>query len=852
QAVHARHIKGGEISYEYIGPGQQPNSDRFIVTLKLFLDCDAQGQQLDEYANVGIFRLVDQQAVTGSPFNFPLISDEFINIRQPDPCILNPSPVCYRLRIYVLTLELPKDVTGYTAVFQRCCRIENLANLSPNNNIGSSYTCEIHGTNKLGPGENNSSPSFAVKDTVLICQNRPFQLDFGAYDPDKDSLSYRFIDAFSAPGGGGGGILNPVPPDRISFVSYAPGFSGTEPLGSKVTINPKTGLIAGVAPIGGDYVLSVLVSEWRRGILVSTHRKDFNIRVDERCDLAAALLKPTYSSCDDFSFQFRNEAPASSLIHTYTWELGEGAASNTNAEAPSYTYRDTGSYHIKLIINKGEQCTDSATSTLFVYPGFNPGFTFAGSCYQNPFAFRDTTTTRFGVVDKWSWNFGDPATLADSSNLQNPAWKYAISGYKPVILTVSSSKGCVAEVRTIIEVRDKPLISLAFRDTLICNIDSLRLMADGFGTFTWTPGYNILDAATTNPLVYPKNSTWYYVHLNENGCVNDDSVHVRVVDRVTLSVSPDTTICLTDSLRLYAMGDGLKYSWSNPSTLDDPTLKNPLAAPVADTRYIVTASIGSCINAADINVRTVPYPTAIAGNDTTVCYDDSATLHASIIGNKFVWTPVNSLSNGNILDPIAFPRRTTIYTLSVYDDLGCPKPGIDQVQVIVESKINAFAGNDTSVVAGQPLLLTGSGAPLFEWTPSFYMNRSNIPTPLLNLNENMSYVMKTFTEAGCFAYDTINIKVFKSLPDIFVPNAFAPMGRNRILRPIAVGIKEFQYFRIFNRFGQLVFQTSESGRGWDGTVAGRVQPGGTFVWMVAGVDYLGKPVQKRGTALLIR
>ncbi|MET0299998.1 MAG: hypothetical protein ABW036_09555, partial [Flavitalea sp.] len=104
QAVHARHIKGGEISYEYIGPGQQPNSDRFIVTMKLFLDCDAQGQQLDEYANVGIFRLADQQAVTGSPFNFPLISDEFINIRQPDPCILNPSPVCYRLRIYVLTM----------------------------------------------------------------------------------------------------------------------------------------------------------------------------------------------------------------------------------------------------------------------------------------------------------------------------------------------------------------------------------------------------------------------------------------------------------------------------------------------------------------------------------------------------------------------------------------------------------------------------------------------------------------------------------------------------------------------------------------------------------------------------
>src|SRR5688572_16765097 len=329
QNILARHIKGGEISYEYQGPGSTPNTDRYVITLRLFLECNASGQQLDEMANIGIFRIADNQSIPGSPFNFPLVGDEFINIRQPNPCIVNPSPVCYRLRTYVSSIELPRDPLGHTAVFQRCCRIENLTNLSPNNNIGSSYTSNIHGTSAILPGEKNSSPSFAIKDTVLICQNRPFELDFGATDPDRDSLSYEFIEAFNAPGGGGGGILNPVPPGSIQFVNYATGFSGKEPLGKGVTINPVTGLIAGIAPKGGDYVMSVIVREWRHGKMISDHRKDFNIKVDERCDLAAALLKPAYSTCDDFSFTFQNEAPPSSLIKTYTWEFGDKSGSGS-------------------------------------------------------------------------------------------------------------------------------------------------------------------------------------------------------------------------------------------------------------------------------------------------------------------------------------------------------------------------------------------------------------------------------------------------------------------------------------------------------------------------------------------
>src|SRR3984893_18186499 len=180
QATFARHIKGGEISYQYIGPGSS-GMDRFILTLRLFLDCSAAGAQLDNEVAISIYQNANNLPATGSPFTLPLTGDVFINLTAPNPCIVNPSPVCYRLRTYTLQIDLPKTPLGYTAIFQRCCRIDGINNLSPNQSIGSSYVTEIHGSNTVGP-DPNSSPYFVVKDTVLICQNRPFQLDFGATD----------------------------------------------------------------------------------------------------------------------------------------------------------------------------------------------------------------------------------------------------------------------------------------------------------------------------------------------------------------------------------------------------------------------------------------------------------------------------------------------------------------------------------------------------------------------------------------------------------------------------------------------------------------------------------------------
>lgn len=855
--LQAEHIKGGELFYSYQGPGSSPGTSVYIVTLKLYIDCNATSSgQLDENIPLTIFGKTNN-AQFGPTVNAPLASEEFINFDpNSNPCIGNPPrDVCYRIRLYTASVTLPDSPDGYVISYQRCCRIGGIVNLTaPSNAAGATYYCEIPGSAVYPDAFKNSSPKFSTHDATAICSNSGFTLDFSAVEADGDSIVYSFCSGYN---GASQTSPNPSVAARppYSELGYSNPYGGGSPLGSKVSINRSTGLITGIAPsVLGQYVITACAYEYRKGVLINVHRKDIHVRVSD-CIPLKAFLKPDYSYCDDFLVTFKNEQvnPPGSI---YIWQYGDNTKADTSSDPQGlimHKYADTGTYTIKLKVILAGQCEDSTTALAKVYPGFYPGFTSFGTCVLLPLQFSDTTLSRYGVASKWRWSFGDETTQADTSHLSNPSWKYATIGFKDVELIVESNKGCVDTLVRKVEVRDKPPINLAFKDTLICSIDTLELKAGGNGNFSWSPAAEMINPNTPNPLVYPKTTTTYQVTLDENGCVNNDFVRVRVVDFVTLDAGPDTTICLTDTIRLRPGGDGLKFVWSPAASLNNANIRNPLASPGGTTTYNVIASIGKCSATDNLKVITIPYPGSDAGKDTIICYDDTARLHATMVGNSFTWTPFSTLSNPSILDPEAFPLRTTTYILKVYDILGCPKPGVSDVKVTVRPKINAFAGNDTSVVVGQPLVLTGSGAEFFEWNPPVGLNRINVSQPMAVLNENMTYVMRTFTLEGCFAMDTINVKVFKTQPDIFVPNAFNPTGtRNPVFRPIPVGITTLEYFQVFNRWGQMVFQTTEAGKGWDGSFAGKPQDAGTYVWAVRGKDYTGKTIIKRGTVVLLR
>jgi gliding motility-associated-like protein len=397
-----------------------------------------------------------------------------------------------------------------------------------------------------------------------------------------------------------------------------------------------------------------------------------------------------------------------------------------------------------------------------------------------------------------------------------------------------------------------------FKDTLICVNDNLLLTAIGSGNFTWTPPVNIINANTATPTVSPITTTTYYVELEDNGCRNRDSVKVRVVSFVTLVPMNDTTICRTDTIQLRVISDGLQFAWTPAGQIINPTAQNPFVfTNNAMTNYQVTAVIGGCSAVDNIVVTTVPYPVVNAGADFTICYNAKAQLNGSTDGSSWQWSPPNLLNNPTLLNPVTYPPRTTDFVLSAYDTKGCPKPGRDTVKVTVLPKMRVSAGNDTAVVVNQPLHFHATGGINYVWVPATYLSASDIPDPVgiyPDPSTGIKYKLIAYSPQGCKDSAYVTVMVYKTNPSVFVPTGFTPNndGRNDLLRPIAVGIKNIEYFNVYNRWGQLVFSTTINGYGWDGKIKGNIQATGTFVWSVKAIDYLGRSYFQKGTVTLIR
>lgn len=869
QQGFANHLKGGWIQYSYVGAGAAANTSKYQVTIRQYLDCNSTSAQRDANIFMGIFDGATNQLL--NTITIPRSGTDNPNKSSYSPCISQPPPkVCYLIDIYTTTIDLPDNPAGYTLTVQRCCRISGIQNVAGNSNdIGISYTTKIPGTINGVNYSNNKSPVFAQKDTALVCFNAPFTFDFSATDADGDQLTYAFCDGLT--GGfntAAGALPNPPAPPPYGTVPYqSPTYTGSSPLGSRVTIDPQTGIISGIAPSAtGDYIVSVCASEFRNGVLIGTTKKEIHVTVAD-CSISAAALKPTYITCNGTTLRFQNESP-NSTITSYLWDFGVPSLTTDTSTSPTPTYdylksgKDSGTYTVKLKVSSSGGCQDSTTALVKVYPGFNPNFTITGTCYINSYKFFDATTSRYGSVNSWSWNFGDSTTLADTAHSKDSVWKYPAPTNAQVTLIVTNTKGCIDTISKPVPILDKPSLNLPFRDTLICSIDTLALQANiSSGSVLWTPmnGPNktrILNASTASPLVFPKDTTRYYVSVNDNGCINTDSVNVNVLQFISVKAGVDTGICQTDTIRLHPVSDALSYVWTASTGELVQNIKNPLVQPLSLTRYSVTANLGKCQATDAFTIKVAPYPAAKAGADVTICFGSRVQINGSGTGSVFSWSPTNTLINENTLTPVAGPVKTTAYILTATDTIGCPKPKTDTIIVTVIPPVAAYAGADTFAVPGQPLQLNASGGTAYLWTPATNLNNPSIANPVATFDPDIDSVTYTVrvSVGSCFADSKVTVKIYKNGADILVPSAFTPNGdgKNDVIRPIVFGITRLNYFSIYNRWGQMVFTTTQINKGWDGNFGGTGQPAGTYVYQAEGTDFTGKTVFRKGTVVLIR
>lgn len=471
------------------------------------------------------------------------------------------------------------------------------------------------------------------------------------------------------------------------------------------------------------------------------------------------------------------------------------------------------------------------------------------------------------------------------------------------IITVHEVNGC-ADLRDTIAVGTVPptVAGRVITDNTVCagtNSTSLNLTGQSGNILNWissTDGGASWDSIGNSSTVYTAlnlNATTQFRALVQNGpsCSIDSSAAAVITvnpKSVGGALNPDNTnICLGQTTNSFINLTGSTGAIVNWQSSFDNTTWNDFTPVHTDSSYNVNiinrttyyrtiVKSGVCpadtSSVAKINFINTPFPAAsIDPAAASICYGKSVQLNATITtGTDYTWTDLNSSGNAASaviptlpysIHNIVSPQQTTNYVLTV-TNTGCPNALTDTFHVDVTQPIIVFAGNDTAIVADQPLQLNMTvndpSANQYAWTPGTGLNSTTIPNPVASLSAwaggSITYVVRATNAAGCYGEDNIKVTIFKTAPDIFVPSAFTPNsdGRNDIMRPICVGISQLNYFRIYNRWGQLVFSTSEIGKGWDGTIGGTQQPTSSYVYVAQGVDYTGKTVFKKGNITLIR
>ncbi len=555
------------------------------------------------------------------------------------------------------------------------------------------------------------------------------------------------------------------------------------------------------------------------------------------------------------------------------WDFGDGSAIDSVNINPTHRYGFGGDYIVNQRVIGADGC--EATNTQTVRIGTIPNISITTSsfhCAGFVDGFNGIATVAVGTIDPngWLWNLGNGQT----STLQNPTTIYNTSGNKNVTYSVKTIEGCSSGTfNTIIYVKSSATADFTFTDS-VC----LRQPTNFFGAVSSIGGdpvtdwyWNIDGNLTFQNVLNPSytfstpglHSVLFAAFAGGQGnCAGIKVKTVYVADKPSakfgISVPPycaGLPIQFSDSSNI-TTGNITKWSWlyKNTEWSVQQNASKIFTAGNQTAGLVATSAMGCKSDTVYKTFYVNPVPSVVM-NFKDACKNTSVNFSATDIsgavtqwkwffGDGGIATSQNTQhtynTNGNYKVKLFATAATGCYADSLQKD-------------IIIYGTNAFAGNDTIAAAGQPVQLNATGGLSYMWSPAFDLNNPNIANPLTILNTTQTFTVKAFTPEGCESFDDVTVKIYKG-PDIYLPNAFTPNGdtKNDIFKGTPVGIKQFYFLKIFNRWGQQVFYTTDYNKGWDGLWQGQKQNSGVYVVMANGIDFKGNVIDKKGTVMLIR
>ncbi len=585
----------------------------------------------------------------------------------------------------------------------------------------------------------------------------------------------------------------------------------------------------------------------------------------------AAFTITNAAQCYKYNnFSFTDNSVFSSPL-TWNWNFGDASTSTLQNPTKNYTAYSA-NYPVQLITITDKGCRDTITKQVQLYQHPVADFTISPNvqqCEKNNF-YQFSNTSTFPTAMTYQWDLGNSST---STQANASAHYTGVGNYSIRLVATSVEKGCTDTIIKVAEVYKNPGASFTVNSPSQC-LPNNSFVFGGVPTGTsYQYGWDFGDAGTStsnNPShSYTTVSPFSVRLIVDNVATSTLTCSDTLFQTVTVNPFPVGTItnkgsyflCQGDSIKLTAAG-GVFYQWfRNGVAITGATSANYYA--LTEAFYTVDAINQFTCRAASLDTvfiteRKMPQPDfawdsyciskTVSLINNTITGSGNSSAYTWDFGNG---TPISTATNPQTVYNQSGQYKVKLTASSTI----CPAQIVSKEKLIkIElppigiryPSINAVLNNTYTLNART------IGA-FFDWQPTIDLTNPTSRAPFLKPTGERNYIVNIITPSGCETTDSLHVLIFKK-SEVLVPSAFSPNrdGLNDILYPIPVGIRELKFFKVYNRYGNVVFSTTNEKYGWDGYYKGYLQPSETYTWIAEAIDDNGNLIRNGGNTILIR
>ncbi|TVR79462.1 MAG: hypothetical protein EA412_06585 [Chitinophagaceae bacterium] len=570
-----------------------------------------------------------------------------------------------------------------------------------------------------------------------------------------------------------------------------------------------------------------------------------SIEIIEPLEIQIALLSGDESCPGEFNGWVAATATGGSMPYLYQWSNGFMGKNINGLSAGNYN----------LTVRDINNC--KAKSSIIVEEGQLPdplNLTDYASCYG------DSLT--IVLPEEFEYNWSSTAYIS-CDTCHNPIIYSSETSIFHVTASIPNTNQCYIEDSLNYQILPFPEVQLP-ADTAICKGNGIEININSTDSILWLSGNGIPCIDCPSNFIYPEISSEYHIAVyNEYGCINYGTLNIDVFPEPEFIIDPDTTICSGQHINLNGniVSDNTTLTWlSDDGSLYLDSEQISVNPHQTTTYYAYAVNQYGCSLSNETTVYVVENQSTTFVDSIAICKGQEVQLESHIPeldeNSTFTWSPEWMFENANELNPVVSPQHDITFQLSTDGEI-CEN-FVQYVHIVVEEgpevKIS-YELTDITLNTYQ-LLSSAIGNELeYYWSPDEYLDCSDCPNPLILENGSSFFELTVIDNNGCEATDSIFLQITDyCLEDIFIPNTFTPDGNeiNDILYVRSRKLESIDFFRIFNRWGQLVFETNDINSGWDGRFNGVILNSDVFAYHLQARCFSGVTVTKYGNVTLLR